>query len=37
MLDALRLEEGPVARAKLPIRLRSGLHGNWCDAAKLAG
>lgn len=36
VLDALRLGEGPVGRAKLPIRLRSGLHGNWCDAGKLA-
>ena len=36
VLDALRLEDGPVGRAKLPIRLRSGLHGNWADASKLA-
>ena len=37
VLDALKLEDGPVGRAKLPIRLRSGLHGNWADASKLAG
>jgi len=36
ILDALRLEDGPIARAKLPIRLRSGLHGNWADESKLA-
>jgi len=36
VLDALRLEDGPIGRAKLPFRLRSGLHGNWCDARKLA-
>lgn len=36
VLDALRLGDGPVGRAKLPIRLRSGLHGNWADANKLA-
>ena len=35
VLDALRLADGPIARAKLPIRLRSGLHGNWADASKL--
>jgi len=35
VLDALRLAEGPIARAKLPLRLRSGLHGNWADASKL--
>ena len=35
VLDALRLSEGPIARAKLPIRIRSGLHGNWADASKL--
>ena len=35
VLDALKLADGPVGRAKLPIRLRSGLHGNWCPAAKL--
>ncbi len=35
VLDALHLSDGPVGRAKLPIRLRSGLHGNWCPEAKL--
>jgi carotenoid cleavage dioxygenase-like enzyme len=36
VLDALDLPSGPIGRAKLPIRLRSGLHGNWADARKLA-
>jgi carotenoid cleavage dioxygenase len=35
MLDALRIEEGPVATVKLPIRLRTGLHGNWHTAEDL--
>jgi carotenoid cleavage dioxygenase len=35
ILDALDLEAGPLARAKLPFRMRSGLHGNWADAGKL--
>ena len=37
ILDAQDIEEGPVARLKLPVRLRSGLHGNWADAGKLPG
>ncbi|MGE5720874.1 MAG: carotenoid oxygenase family protein, partial [Sphingomonadales bacterium] len=36
VLDAQRVDEGPIARAKLPVRLRSGLHGNWADESKLA-
>lgn len=36
IFDALAVAKGPVARAKLPIRLRQGLHGNWADAGKLA-
>jgi len=35
ILDAQRIDEGPIARAKLPFRLRSGLHGNWADESKL--
>ncbi len=35
VLDALRLPDGPIARIKLPVRLRSGLHGTWCGDAKL--
>jgi len=36
ILDAQRVEAGPIARAKLPIRIRSGLHGNWADEKLLA-
>lgn len=35
ILDAQHIEDGPLARAKLPFRLRQGLHGNWADASKL--
>lgn len=35
ILNALQVEEGPFARLRLPFRMRSGLHGNWCDASKL--
>jgi carotenoid cleavage dioxygenase-like enzyme len=37
ILNALRLEEGPIGRAQLPFRLRSGLHGNWADVTRLTG
>jgi len=36
IFDALDVAKGPVARAKLPIRLRQGLHGNWAGGALLA-
>lgn len=29
ILDTRRFTEGPVARVKLPVRLRMSLHGNW--------
>ncbi|MDB5576389.1 MAG: lignostilbene alpha-beta-dioxygenase [Bradyrhizobium sp.] len=29
LFDAQRVDEGPVATVKLPMRLRFGLHGNW--------
>ena len=32
ILDTRRFEEGPVARVKLPVRLRMSLHGNWVPA-----
>ena len=35
IFDARHIAEGPFARAKLPFRLRQGLHGNWSDAKKL--
>ena len=36
ILDALAIDQGPVATVKLPVRLRQGLHGNWHTAADLA-
>jgi carotenoid cleavage dioxygenase-like enzyme len=36
IFDAQRIHEGPFARAKLPFRLRPGIHGNWADASQLA-
>jgi len=35
IFDAQRVAEGPIARAKLPFRLRPGLHGNWADRSQL--
>jgi carotenoid cleavage dioxygenase len=35
ILDAQAIAKGPVARVKLPFRLRAGLHGNWVDAKQL--
>jgi carotenoid cleavage dioxygenase len=36
IFDARRVQEGPFARAKLPFRLRPGIHGNWANASQLA-
>ena len=36
LFDALAVDEGPVATVKLPVRLRTGLHGNWHTAEDLA-
>lgn len=36
VFDAKDVAKGPLARAKLPIRLRQGLHGNWAGAGALA-
>lgn len=35
IFEARRIDAGPIARAKLPFRLRSGLHGNWADRQSL--
>lgn len=35
ILEATNLEDGPIARLKIPFRMRSGLHGNWADESKL--
>lgn len=32
ILDALRIEAGPVAVLRMPMRLRAGLHGTWVGA-----
>jgi carotenoid cleavage dioxygenase len=37
VFDAQRIDEGPIGRAKLPVRLRQGLHGNWADISKISG
>lgn len=37
IFDAQHVAEGPLARAKLPFRLRPGLHGNWADRSQLPG
>jgi len=29
ILDAQRMNEGPVATVKIPVRLKYGIHGNW--------
>jgi carotenoid cleavage dioxygenase len=35
VLDACRLDEGPIATVHLPLRLRAALHGNWVPRAEL--
>lgn len=35
VFDAQHIDEGPIASAKLPVRLRQGLHGNWADITKI--
>jgi carotenoid cleavage dioxygenase len=37
VFDAQRIAEGPIGLAKLPLRLRMGLHGNWAPASALNG
>ncbi len=37
ILDAQNLDKPPVATLSLPIRIKSGLHGNWVGADELAG
>ncbi|WP_404712548.1 carotenoid oxygenase family protein [Sphingomonas sp. MMS24-J13] len=36
VFDAQRVDEGPISRIRLPMRMRQGLHGNWANAARLA-
>ena len=35
VLEAEHPERGPVARLKIPLRLRVGVHGNWVPAERL--
>ena len=35
VVEAARLERGPVARIKMPLRLRSAVHGSWVPLAAL--
>lgn len=35
IFEATDIEKGPVATAKIPFRLRFGLHGNWANAAEI--
>jgi len=32
ILDAQRMDEGPIATVKIPARLKYGIHGNWVPA-----
>lgn len=36
LLEAEHLERGPIARIKMPLRLRCQVHGNWVSAQALA-
>ncbi|HUN72941.1 MAG TPA: carotenoid oxygenase family protein [Steroidobacteraceae bacterium] len=35
VVEAARLERGPIARIRIPLRLRVGVHGNWVAAETL--
>jgi len=35
ILEAEHIEKGPLARIKVPFRLRVGVHGNWVPAQSL--
>jgi carotenoid cleavage dioxygenase-like enzyme len=32
ILDAQRMDEGPIATVKIPVRLKYGIHGNWVSS-----
>ncbi len=36
ILDAQRMDEGPIATIKIPVRLKYGIHGNWVPAMAIA-
>jgi carotenoid cleavage dioxygenase len=35
IVEARHPERGPIARIKIPLRLRSGVHGTWVSAERL--
>jgi carotenoid cleavage dioxygenase-like enzyme len=35
ILEAEHIEKGPIARIKLPLRLRTQVHGNWVSAEEI--
>jgi carotenoid cleavage dioxygenase-like enzyme len=35
LLDALHIDEGPLATIRLPLRLKPGYHGSWAPAERL--
>ena len=37
ILDAERIEEGPIATVKLPTRIVGQVHGFWADASEIPG
>jgi carotenoid cleavage dioxygenase len=36
VLDALALSRGPIARVRVPVCLRTGIHATWLDGARLS-
>jgi len=32
LFDATEIAKGPIASARIPVRMRFGLHGNWLPA-----
>jgi carotenoid cleavage dioxygenase-like enzyme len=36
VLEAEHIDKGAIATIKIPMRLRSGVHGNWASAQALA-
>jgi carotenoid cleavage dioxygenase len=37
VLEAEHIEKGAIATIRIPMRLRSGVHGNWASAQQLSG
>jgi carotenoid cleavage dioxygenase len=35
LFDARAIAKGPIATAKLPLRLKSAYHGSWSDGSKI--